>query len=144
MYKHSHSLVMPSMEIEEAPPALRGAVQHREDPHKRSELAGGRRAPLLHHQMRNVPRLSRQLTAVLSHPVSRREKSTTPFKRRAVESQGDDHQEPRHHQQGVGCAVSQQEPPIQLHVLRQILVKLLKKRMFFKSPLGLFLKHAVV
>ena len=106
------------MEVEEAPPALRGAVQHREDPHERCELTGGRRAPLLHHQMGHVPGLSRQLTAVLGPPVSRGEQSATPFERGAVQRQGDDHQEPRHHQQGVGCAVSQQQPSIQLHVLR--------------------------
>lgn len=48
---NSDSLVMPSVQIEEAPPALRGAVQHREDPHECGELAGGRRAPLLDHQV---------------------------------------------------------------------------------------------
>lgn len=44
-------IIVPSVQIEEAPPALRCSVQHRENTDEGGELAGRRRAPLLHHQV---------------------------------------------------------------------------------------------
>lgn len=113
------SLVVPSVQIEEAPPALRCTVQHREDADKRGELAGSRRAPLLHHQVRDVPGLPRQLGSVLAPPVSGGEECAAAFESGAVESHGDDHQQARHDRQGVDRTVGQQQAPVQLHVTSQ-------------------------
>ncbi len=97
---------MSSVQIEEAPPALRCAVQHRENTDKCGELAGCRRAPLLHHQVRDVSWLPRQLSSALRLPVAGGEECATAFKRGAVKSHGDDHQQARHNRQGVSRAVS--------------------------------------
>lgn len=109
-------LVMSSVQIEEAPPALRGAVQHRENTHKCGELTGCRWAPLLYHQVRNISLLSRQLGPGLCPPVAGWEECAAAFKRGAIESHGDDHQQTRHDRHGVSRAVRQQQPPVQLHV----------------------------
>lgn len=127
LYVVLHSLVVPPVQIEEAPPALCSPVQHREDTDKRGELAGGRRAPLLHHQVGDIPRLPcspHQLGPVLGPPVAGGEECTAAFESRTIESHGDDHQQARHHRQGVGCAVGQQQPPVQLHVGRSQAIKL--------------------
>lgn len=112
------SLVMPSVQIEETPPALRRSVQHREDTHKGGELAGGQRPPLLHHQVRDVRRLPARLVAVLRPPVAAGEECAAAFERGAVEGHRHDHQQARHDQQGVSRAVGEQQPPVQLHAKR--------------------------
>lgn len=112
-------VIMSSVQIEEAPPALRCTVQHREDTHKCGALAGSRWAPLLHHQVGDVSGLPRQLLPVLCPPVAGGEECAAAFERGAVESHGDDHQQTRHDGQGVSRAVSQQQPPVQLHVTVQ-------------------------
>lgn len=111
-----HSLVVSSVQIEEAPPALHGPVQHREDAHERGELAGGHRPPLLHHQLRGARGLLARLVPVLRLPVAAGEERAAAFERGAVKGHGDDHQQARHDQQGVGRAVGEQQPPVQLHV----------------------------
>lgn len=97
---------MSSVQIEEAPPALRRSVQHRENTDKRGELAGCQWAPLLHHQVRDVSRLARLFWRVFGLPVAGGEKCAAAFKSGAVESHGDDHQQTRHDRQGVSRAVS--------------------------------------
>lgn len=67
-----NSLVMSSMQIEEAPPALRSSVQHRENAHKRGELASCRRPPLLHHQVIYGSGHARRLHPLIGPPVSLR------------------------------------------------------------------------
>lgn len=101
------SLVMSSVQIKEAPPSLRSAVQHRENAYKCGELTGRRWAPLLHHQMRDVCRLAGQLGLVICLPVSGGEECAAAFKRGAVESHGDDHEQTRHNREGVGRAMRQ-------------------------------------
>lgn len=96
---------MSSVQIEEAPPALRGAVQHRENTDKCGELAGCRWAPLLYHQVRDVSGLPSQLGTVLCPPVAGGEECAAAFKSGAVESHGDDHQQARHDGQGVSRTV---------------------------------------
>ena len=86
------SLVMSSVQIKEAPPSLRSAIQHSENAYKCGELTGCRWAPLLHHQMRDVRGLASHLGRVFCPPVSGGEECATAFKRGAVESHGNDHE----------------------------------------------------
>lgn len=113
------SLIVPSVQIKQAPPSLRCTVQHRENTDKSGELAGCRWTPLLHHQVRAVSRRSRQLGWVLGPPVAGGEECAAAFESGAVESHGDDHQQTRRHREGVSGAVGQQQPPIQLHIRNQ-------------------------
>lgn len=83
---------MSSVQIKEAPPSLRSAVQHRENANKRGELTGCRWTPLLHHQMRDVRGRAGRLGLVFCPPVSSGEECATAFKRGAVESHGDDNE----------------------------------------------------
>lgn len=110
------SLVMPSVEIEEAPPTLGCSVQHRENAHECGELTGGQRPPLLHHQVRRPRRLIARVLRLLRLPVAAREERAAAFEGGAVEGHGDDHQQARHHEQGVSRAVGEQQSPVQLHV----------------------------
>lgn len=109
------SLVMSSVQIEEAPPALGGPVQHREDAHERGELTGGQRPPLLHHQARGTRGLIARLVPRLRLPVAVGEQRAAAFEGGAVEGHGNDHQQARHHQQGVCRAVGEQQTPVQFH-----------------------------
>lgn len=86
------SLVVSSVQIKEAPPSLRSAVQHRENAHKCGELTGCRWAPLLHHQMGDVCGLAGQLGLVICLPVSGGEECASAFERGAVESHGHHHE----------------------------------------------------
>lgn len=126
VYVSVDSLVMSPMQIKEAPPALRCTVQHRENTDECGELAGSRWAPLLHHQVRDVSRLPRQLDPVLGPPVARGEERAAAFKSGAVESHGHHHQQARHDRQGVSRTVGQQQPPVQLHL--RSLTKLKQRR----------------
>lgn len=110
------SLVVTSVQIEEAPPALGGSVKHGENAHERGELAGRQRPPLLHHQVRGARGLPARLVPFLSLPIAAGEERAAAFEGGAVEGHGDDHQQARHHQQGVSRAVGEQQPPVQLHV----------------------------
>lgn len=107
------SLIMSSVQIEEAPPALGGSVQNRENAHERGELTGGQRPPLLHYQVRGPRGL---LVPLLRLPVAVGEECAAAFEGGAVEGHGDDHQQARHHEQGVSRAVSEQQSPVQFHV----------------------------
>lgn len=108
---------MPSREVEQAPPALNCAVQHREHTDKCGELAGGQWTPLLHHQMSDRFGLSFAHREVLRPPEALTKQRAPPFESGSVEGKRHDHQESSDNGQGVGGAVSQQESPIQLHVL---------------------------
>lgn len=83
---------MSSVQIKEAPPSLRSAVQHRENAHKCGELTGCRWAPLLHHQMRDVCGLAGPLGLLICPPEAGGEERAPALKRGAVESHGDDHE----------------------------------------------------
>lgn len=128
------SLIVSSVQIKQAPPSLRCTVQHRENTDKSGELAGCRRPPLLHHQVRGVYRLSRQLGPVLGPPVAGGEECAAAFKCGAVESHGDDHQQARRHREGVSGAVGQQQPPVQLHVRHKIKTTLWRFHVVLKCP----------
>lgn len=98
---------MPPVQVEEAPPSLRSAVEHRENPHERGELTGCGRAPLLHHQVRDVCGLAGRPGRVLCSPVPGGEECASAFERGAIERHGDDHEETRYHREGVSRAMSQ-------------------------------------
>lgn len=108
---------MPSREVEQAPPALNCAVQHRKHTDKCGELAGGQWTPLLHHQMSDRFGLSFAHREVLRPPEALTKQRAPPLESGSVEGEWHDHQESSDNGQGVGGAVSQQESPIQLHVL---------------------------
>lgn len=102
------SLVMLSMQIEEAPPALRSSVQHRENAHKSGELAGCRRPPLLHHQVIHDSRRARRLHLLIRPPVSTGKEGAAAFESGTVQSHRDHHQQARRYREGVSRAVRQQ------------------------------------
>lgn len=83
---------MSSVQIEEAPPSLRSAVQHRENAHKCGELTGRRWAPLLHHQVRGARRLAAQLGLVVRPPVAAGEECAAAFEGGAVQRHGHHHE----------------------------------------------------
>lgn len=96
---------MPSVQIEEAPPALRSPVKRRKNTHKCGELAGFQGAPPLHHQVRHLPGLFRKLGPVFLPPVAGGEQGAAAFESRAVKSHRDDHQQSRRDREGVSGAV---------------------------------------
>lgn len=98
---------MSSVQIEEAPPALDCAIEHRENTHKCGELTRCRWAPLLYHKMRDVSRLLGHLGTVLRPPVAAGEECAAAFESGAVERDGDDHKQARYDRQDVSRAVSQ-------------------------------------
>lgn len=109
---------MPAVQIKQAPPPLNCAVQHSEHADECGELAGRRGTPLLHHQVTDFSRLPFAYREVLSPPEPLAKQRTPPLKSGSVKCERYDHQKSGDNGEGVGGAVSQQESPIQLHILQ--------------------------